>query len=193
MSYPKVIDVITAQEDKSSQQLASGKKWKQAQRLINWIIDRAPQNSQIELIGYAVQAQSFSNGYIKKTDFSSINGLKNKVLSTSPIGGTNLLSAVQYVNNLSPKPTNVYIVTDGLPTLTDSKKSKLSGCKSSKVFVSGRCRESIFWQASRAQRHRVKIDVFLLHMEGDPSAAPLYSAWASSTGGSIFSVPKGWP
>ena len=192
MSESQIIDVIIAQATGPGA-LAQGKKWGQSRRLANWIVDQVPEGSQFDLIAFSEKAKSLSGGYIAKSNAKAVNALKADVIKAVPNGGTNLNAAVRYVSAMSPPPTNVYLVTDGLPTQQIGGRGGVGGCKAKSEYVSGRCRANLLVTAQQSWSRDLQIDVFLLHLEGDSKAAPYYYAWARRTGGVLFSPSQSWP
>jgi len=116
-----------------------------------------------------------------------------------PTGATNLQLGLQKAASLAP--TNLYLVTDGLPTAGQSNYSSLNpfaACSSllgKSTHISGVCRMKLFRQtiAESAPARGVTVNVILLPIEGDPQAAPAYWAWAASTGGLLLSPAVSWP
>ena len=103
-------------------------------------------------------------------------------------------------------PTDIYLITDGLPTLGGENKSdkifnklrnKLNGCGSVNIpsgLVSGDCRRMLFISAINnfQRKSNSVINVILLPLEGDPESAPLYQKWTSQQGGTFLSPTGNW-
>jgi len=187
MSYPTISDVIYAQVSAGKNLLANGEKWRQSKRLANWVIDQAPTSSTVHLLAFSEQTTVLSASSKSKA------GLKASVNKLRPLNGTNLSLVLEQVSKLEPKPTNIYIITDGLPTKAHPKARTLRDCRGSKKIVSGTCRVSIFRDSVKRLNGTAQVDVFLLPMEGDPQAAPLFFAWVKSRKGRLMSVARGWP
>ena len=103
-----------------------------------------------------------------------------------PDGGTNLERAFRQIHNLSPKPDNVILLTDGLPTRGDS--AALPSAQ-----VTGEDRLRAFELAERAIPSGVPVNVILFYLEGDPDASSSYWSLASRHDGSFFSPATSWP
>ena len=199
MSNEKLIDIILGLSDASGQRLAAGAKWIQAKRILMWLLRNAPESSEIQVLGYSEKVKALTSGWRSKKDVLATTG--SLIKTVSPSGGTSLASLLEHVAEISPEPTHVYIITDGLPTMAGSKISGLKKFKdcfsfsSKKRYVSGECREALFISAAgRFQNNSsVVVNVILLSLEGDPKAAPLYWKWANQSGGILFSPAKGWP
>ena len=127
-----------------------------------------------------------------KNDLKTIFlGLNNII----PNGPTNLLSAL--IQAAKFKPTNIYLITDGLPTFGGERFKSLNPfnqCDSiigSSNKISGDCRVKLFNQSIKyVSTNGAKIDIILLPVEGDPQASPEMWKWASDTGGILISPAK---
>ena len=98
------------------------------------------------------------------------------------------------------KPTNIYLITDGLPTFGGERFKSLNPfnkCDSiigSSNKISGDCRVKLFNQSIKyVSNNGAQIDIILLPVEGDPQASPEMWKWASDTGGILISPAKNWP
>jgi hypothetical protein len=86
---------------------------------------------------------------------------------------------------MKPRPDNILLLTDGLPT--QGKR------KSSKNTISGDERLKLFQQATGALPRAVPINTILFPMEGDPMAAVSFWKLAIETGGSFLTPTRDWP
>ncbi len=96
--------------------------------------------------------------------------------------------------------TDLYLITDGLPTTGDSRYAGLNpfaACSSllgRSNTISGECRVRLFRQTLKdTSLGGVKVNVILLPIEGDPDAVNEYWAWAATTGGLLISPAGNWP
>jgi len=96
-----------------------------------------------------------------------------------------LHNAIAVINSMDPRPDNVYLITDGLPTLSNEPATSTA--------VSGRDRLNFFNSAFRTVPQRVPINTLLLPMEGDLLAAAAYWRLAIATKGSFIAPPRDWP
>lgn len=189
---------IIKRKNGSAQSKKQGPKWLRAKRIARWVLARAPKNSQISVLTFSDAAQSLGkSGWSannKTTLQSYYQGLDNVV----PTGATNLQKALQAAARL--KATNLYLITDGLPTKGTSRYQSLnpfSGCSSllgRSNTISGECRVKLFRHTVQNVNLRgVTANVILLPIEGDPEAANEYWSWTASTGGLIISPAANWP
>jgi hypothetical protein len=123
--------------------------------------------------------------WLKGSDVSRLNQAVDLLKQVVPEKGTNLFRAFESMRRMEPPPDNVFLLTDGLPTLGAGRAWSNR--------VSGEKRLHLFEEAVRALPSRVPINIFLYPMEGDPSAASAYWRLAVMTRGSFFCPSKDWP
>ena len=102
-----------------------------------------------------------------------------------PADGTSLFHALAVASELNPRPDNIILLTDGLPTVGKSParaSTILPGsARSSSTAPSISCRPG-----SRSTS-------ILFPMEGDPLAASAFWKLAIGTRGSFMSMAEDWP
>ena len=201
MAHIKLVEIISSIADASGQRLEKGLKWKQAKEIVRWLIEQAPQSSSIRTIGYS-DSITFSDSSWNKTK-DALEIYNSKIEAIIPRNGTSLAVALEHIKSSSYQPSDIYLITDGLPTLS-GKNSPLftlnqmvKGCfqsKKSNTFVSGNCRKMLFQSAvSDFQKEsHSRVHVILLPLEGDPEAAHLYQHWTNLSGGTVLSPAASW-
>jgi len=102
-----------------------------------------------------------------------------------PAAGTSLHQALAVAAKLSPKPDNILLVTDGLPT---QGRSRPSG-----TTVSAAERLQHFQTAARSLASGIPVNTILLPMEGDAYAAAAFWKLAIDTRGSFITPSRDWP
>lgn len=198
MAHEKLVDIIIGISDVSGSYLAKGKKWSQSKRVVSWLIRNAPKDSKIRLLAYSDKVLEINPTWTSPQDAERAFQTQSPVLR--PSKGTSLASILEYLVAKSITPSDIYLVTDGLPTLPGKHLNigSIKGVVCSSLgrrYVSGKCRLTLFGDAvSRFQKHSIApVNIVLLPLEGDPKAAPAYSMWAARTGGSLLSPADGWP
>lgn len=165
-------------------------KWRQAVDTVDWLTAQIDPGTQVQVIAFNSEAWSLIEGtdgqWVEARDGAhleqAVNTLRNEIV---PDGPTSLHAAFGALRELEPKPDNVYLIVDGLPTMGSVLPTR-SG-------VTGRERLDHFDRAIREAPLNVPINVILLAMEGDPSAAPGYWTLALRTGGSMLAPAEDWP
>ena len=193
-----LVDVIR-RKNTSAINKQAGPKWQRTKRIVKWLLARAPQKSDISIITFNDTAsQMGGEGWVNAVDvMSSSRHLKDLNLIV-PEGSTNLQAGL--IKMAALKPTDIYLITDGLPTSgTKGYKSLNPFAKCSSLWggassISGDCRVKLF-------RHTIKsiklngatVNVILLPIEGDPEASRELWQWTSMTKGILINPAASWP
>ncbi len=165
-------------------------KWRQALDTVDWITARLQPGTEYQLYTFNANARPVVSGsdgrWLAVDNATLFNQAVLNLKATVPEGGSNLTRALQVVAQLNPRPDNVFLITDGLPTLGLRAPS---GRK-----VSGERRNELFSEAIRQlPQPAPPINVVLLPMEGDPMAAWAYWSVAMYTRGSFLTPAYDWP
>ena len=89
------------------------------------------------------------------------------------------------MESLDGRPDNVFLLTDGLPTMDEKRPwgNKVSSSKRLRFFNGAR----------RKLSGNIPINTILYSMEGDPEAAPAFWKMTTHTRGSFFCPSEDWP
>ena len=117
-----------------------------------------------------------------QVQLETVSGELRKIV---PSGGTSLENAFASLQQLSPTPDNIFLITDGLPT---QGASPPRGTK-----VSGRERQKLYRRAIKALPRGVPVNIILAPMEGDPMAASEFWQLAQISNGAFMSPSRDWP
>jgi hypothetical protein len=198
MTNEKLIDIIKTKNG-SDQGKMSSEKWIRTKKVVEWLLARLPINSQVIVVAFSDNAKILgASGWSAADTSKSLTSIINDLNAIVPEGPTNLQKGLDAVHKFSP--TNVYIITDGLPTKGESSFKSLnpfSSCGSltgTSKTISGECRKRLFQQTvNESGRIGSQVNVVLLPLEGDPEGAYQYWIWTSSTGGLLFTPANNWP
>ena len=141
----------------------SSLKWQRVVNTVDWVSTQLPITSQYQI-------WSFNRSYasiIPETE------------------GINMTQIFRAVANMSPPPDNIFLITDGLPTLGDRNNSD--------SLVTPSERLELFEEAVEELSPGTPINVILMPLEGDPSAAAAYWQLAQYTKGSFLTPSQDWP
>jgi hypothetical protein len=198
MTDEKLLNIIR-RKNSSTQNKKQGPKWLRTKKIVHWLLARTPKVSQLSVFAFndSIHSLGKSKWVTVNTD-RILKDFYEKLDSIVPTGATNLHKGLQAVSRLNA--TDLYIITDGLPTTGESNYAHLnpfSGCSSllgNSKSISGECRVKLFRQTVKdASLADVKVNIILLPIEGDPSAVNEYWSWAASTGGLVISPAVTWP
>lgn len=163
-------------------------KWQRAIRIAHWIMSNLPLQSDYQLLLFNSQTytvdDSDDNRWYAVSDSIQIEQHLLALQQQIPAHGTHLQQAIETAMAMEPRPDNIFLITDGLPTLGDGKVRK---------NVSGKERLRLFIQAKRALAPSIPVNILLLPLEGDYLAAGSYWQWAVESGGSFITPTKNWP
>lgn len=164
-------------------------KWVQTLRMVDWLTARFPRDSKYQIYIFNTETRAVMPGLAgkwldvgNKAELNSVIEALGKVV---PEGGTNLERAFAAIGKLRPKPDNIYLITDGLPT---QGSRRVRG-----VTITGKQRLNLFTRAVKQVPGNVPINVILAPLEGDPEAAFAYWRLAMSTDGSFIIPSEDWP
>ncbi len=198
MTDEKLIDIIK-RKNSSAAVKKQGPKWLRTQKTVRWILARVPETSQVAVISYNSSVKSLGkSNWMKLDNPSTLAALYKEIDTIIPQGATNLQKGLQAVSGRNA--TDLYVITDGLPTAGESRYASLNpfaNCSSllgKASTISGECRVKLFRQTIKETNlSRVKVNVILLPIEGDPDAINEYWRWAALSGGLVISPAVNWP
>ncbi len=184
----KIVNIIRRRNMDEASKLRS-LKWRQAVASVDWLSAQFPPGSQFQIYTFNTTAQPVlpgsENVWLEVGDGKQLDEAIRKLRRTVPEEGTNLKSAYEVINALNPKPDNVILLVDGLPTM-DSPEPK-------RGMVTGAERLRYHYAAIDEVPSGVPVNILLYPMEGDYFAAIAYWLLAYQTGGAFMSISKDWP
>ena len=164
-------------------------KWRQAVATVDWLSAQFPEKSKFQIYTFNTEAKPLLKGsdgiWLEVGDGKQLDEAVRLLRRTIPQDGTNLLDAYRVVSKMNPRPDNVILLIDGLPTMNAPETER--------GMITGRERFKLFLEAEQELPRGVPVNVLLFPMEGDYEAAISYWVHAWSTGGSFMSISKDWP
>jgi hypothetical protein len=194
-----LIDIIRRKNGNDTEKKA-GPKWQRTKSIVKWLLARLPANSSVSVSSFSNKSRNLGpQGWQPSKDQSALNAILKDMEALVPEGPTNLEAGLKSL--VKKNPTNIYFITDGLPTKGESNYKSLNpfaSCSSlsgSSNKISGPCREQLFRHTikSSAPPISVPINIILLPIEGDPTASTIMWSWTSVTGGTLISPAESWP
>ena len=164
-------------------------KWQRVVNTVDWLSTQLPITSQYQIwnfnIDYAAVISDTEDIWLEAADRDQLNEAIENVKNLVPDNGTNMEKIFKAVANMSPPPDNIFLITDGLPTIGDR------GSSSSLVSPSERI--ELFEEAVEELPQGTPVNVILMPLEGDPSAAAVFWQLAQYTKGSFLTPSRDWP
>jgi hypothetical protein len=183
-----IVGIIRRRNLPEAQQRKSP-KWRKALATVDWLTAQLPPGSRYQIIVFNETARPLLPGtdgrWLKTSDGKQLNAAIDRLYNLVPEKSTSLANAFELMRQMRPAPENVFLVTDGLPTMGTGKPwfKKVSGEK----------RLSLFNDAVKLLPDKVPVNVILFPLEGDPAAASAYWKLAALTRGAYFCPSPDWP
>lgn len=197
MTDEKLIDIIR-RKNMSPVDRVQAPKWQRTRRVANWLLARLPRDTSVQVVSFNEQAEVLGAPGTSGGDASGLGQIAADLGRVVPGGATNLAAGLKAIE--SHNPTDIYLITDGLPTAGTSGYKSLnpfSGCSAlwgGSASISGECRARLFRHTvNNAGLDKVRTNVILLPLEGDPEAAAHYWRWTALTNGLTISPAVTWP
>ncbi len=164
-------------------------KWTRAVNTVDWLTAQLPVSSKYQVITFNTRAgpalAKTAGQWLEVADRSQLEQLSAELRKITPTGGTSLENAFAALQELSPTPDNIFLITDGLPT---------QGAQAPRgTRISGPDRQKLFRQAVKKLPRGVPVNVILAPMEGDPMAASEFWQLAQVSAGSFLAPSRDWP
>ena len=183
-------------------------KWVSARSAAAWAYSELPPDARYRIFSYSDSVQDAAGDAIPETGrldwhkkIVKASKVPGQIAATTAAGPTNLHAAFAVASRLHPKPRQILVVTDGLPSVPGAKRlGSIRRCpnepKQGVAILSPACRANIFADARRlvsSELPSVKVDVVLFPLEGDASAAHHYWQFTSERFGRLLAPAVGWP
>ena len=164
-------------------------KWQWSLRTLEWLLAQLPPSSRFQVYVFNNQAQAMLAGtegeWLDASDSLALESVMESTDAFVPSEGTSLSKAIDVIAEFDSKPDNLFILTDGLPTLGNTPPKK--------YMVTGSQRRQHFETAIAKLPRGIPVNTILFPMEGDPEAAALFWQLALDTKGAFIAPSRDWP
>ena len=164
-------------------------KWQWSLRTLEWLLAQLPPSSRFQVYVFNDQAQAMLAGtegeWLDASDSLALERVMESTDAFVPSEGTSLSKAIDVIAEFDSKPDNLFILTDGLPTLGNTPPKK--------YMVTGSQRRQHFETAIAKLPRGIPVNTILFPMEGDPEAAALFWQLALDTKGAFIAPSRDWP
>ncbi len=165
------------------------RKWQWVVSTVEWLLTHLPSTSRFQIYGFNESAAALiantDGQWLDAGSPERLNDAVARLRRMIPQKGTSLHHAFDAVQAMNPRPDNIFLLTDGLPTQGQSKGIRTT--------VSAAKRLQHYSNAVKRLSPTIPVNVILFPMEGDPAAASAYWKLAVATKGSFFSPSEDWP
>jgi hypothetical protein len=164
-------------------------KWRQVVASVDWLTSQFKPGSKFQIYMFNNEVEPVIKGsdgtWLEADDGSKMDEAIRVLRRTPPENGTNLRAAYEVAARLTPRPDNIILLVDGLPTMMESTTNRR--------MVTGRDRMSMHGRSIRELPSGIPVNILLFPMEGDYDAAIAYWTLAYGSGGSFMAVSRDWP
>jgi hypothetical protein len=188
MLSDKLVNIIRRRNLPESEQLRS-RKWRQVIATVDWLTTQFSAEDQYQIYMFNNVTEPVIRGtegvWLTAGDGVQLNEAIRVLRRTVPKNGTNLHSAFDVVKSLSPRPDNIILLVDGMPTM--------AAATTDRDVVGANERLNLFSGAARQLPSGIPVNIMLFPMEGDFDAPISFWSLALTTGGSFLTVSRDWP
>ena len=169
-------------------------KWRRNVRAANWLIARLPETSRVTVVSFSETAEVLGPSNVNPVPATSaLRQIAAEIDTVIPDGGTNLLVGMQTLLAANPNVTDIYLITDGLPTLGEGLGLRCRNFISRQRSISSACRQELLLETIKRVPGNYRMNIILLPLEGDPFAPSMYWEWANATQGRFLAPSQEWP
>ncbi len=184
----RLVDIIIRRNLPEETRRAS-RKWQRTVATVDWLTAQFPATSRFQIYVFNETASALIEGtdgeWLECGDPEQLQAVMEALRQVTPDRGTSLHAAFGAIAELQPRPDNLFLLTDGLPTMPERRPTA--------GRVSAATRERYYQGAIRLLPRGLSVNTILFPMEGDPMAAPLFWRLAMDTRGSFFVPSEDWP
>ncbi len=188
MLHETIVNILRRKNLPESEQLLS-RKWRQVVASVDWLTSQFRPESEYQIYMFNNVTEPVIKGtdglWLKADDIEQLDDAVRRLRRTVPKNGTNMYSAFQVIRDLNPRPDNVILLVDSMPTMDAATSSK-------SVILAGE-RLNLFTAATQLIPSGIPINIMLYPMEGDSRASVSFWALALKSRGSFISVSHDWP
>jgi len=145
---------IVRRRNMRDEQKKQAPKWARTVDIAQWIIANLPTSSDFQVLSFNQDVSpvigSDMNKWYEVIDKVSVAQAVEGVRKVVPENGTDLQRAFEVAVSMTPLPDNIFIITDGLPTLGKgaSKSGSISGSQRYRLFNQA----TAFWRLAIVSR-----------------------------------------
>lgn len=164
-------------------------KWQRVIKSLEWLVASLGPEANFQILLFNEETLPLlpdrSEGWIARSDRSSVQQALAKLRQVVPQGSANLERAFTAVRYMPTLPDAIVLITDGLPTASDSSPASDSSDDETRM--------AYLRQAVRQLPPRIPVSTILFPTSGDPGAPALYWELAGYTNGALVSPSADWP
>ena len=184
------IDAAAARLDEPDEKKRASPKWQRVVQSLIWMLASMDPETRFQILLFNEETTSVLPGrgeeWFSTKDRQTMTEVVARLHEIVPKGGANLERAFTTVRFLPRLPDSIVLLTDGLPTRSDSLPMEGDVDEGHRV--------RFFEIATKQLPPRIPVSTVLFPMlTGDPGAPGLFWELANATRGALVSPSKSWP
>lgn len=164
-------------------------KWQRTIKAIEWMIANVNPEAHFQVLLFNEETvpllSNRGDEWIARSDKPAVQEALTRLHQIVPQGSANLERAFSTIRFMSNLPDSIVLVTDGLPTTSDSAPNPGDADDEARIRY--------FRYAQRQLPSRIPVSTILFPMTGDPAAPGLFWELAGATHGALVSPSFNWP
>ena len=133
MLHETIVNILIRKGWSPSQKLQA-RKWRQVVASTDWLTSQFKAESEFQIYIFNNTAEPLIKGtdglWLKADDGAQLDEAIRRLRRTVPENGTNMHAAFQVIRDMNPRPDNVILLADSMPTMDSPilpRKSQISG------------------------------------------------------------------
>lgn len=166
-------------------------KWQRVIKAVDWLVANIDPAANFQILLFndttvsLLPTRGNGNEWIARSDRQAVQEALARMRQIVPQGSANLERAFTAIRYLPILPDSIVLLTDGLPTTSDTAPSTGNS--------DDRDRMQFLRYAMRQLPQRIPVSTILFPTTGDPGAPALYWEMAAVTRASLVSPSASWP
>jgi hypothetical protein len=186
----ETIDAAAARLGDPDDKKREAPKWQRVIQSLEWMLASLGPETHFQILFFNEETTPILPGrgeeWFSTRDRTTMIEIISRLNKTVPQGGANLERAFTTVRFLPRLPDSIVLLTDGLPTRSDSVPMDGDVDEGSRI--------RFFEIATKQLPPRIPVSTILFPMlAGDPAAPGLYWELANATRGALVSPSRSWP
>jgi hypothetical protein len=164
-------------------------KWQRVVKSLEWMLANLGPEANFQILLFNDETTPLlpakGDAWIARSDRQGLQDVLTKLHTIVPGGSANLERAFTHVRFMQSLPDSVILLTDGLPTTSDTSPNNGDTDDATRI--------QYLRHAIRQLPARIPVSTILFPLDGDPGTAGLYWELAISTHGALVSPSASWP
>ena len=181
-------DAITRLQDPEFKK-REAPKWQRAVKALEWMIATLAPETHFQILLFNEETVPLlttrGDEWISRSDKQGVQEALTRLHQIVPQGSANMERAFSTVRYMTSLPDSIIVLTDGLPTTSDSAPNTGESDDETRIRY--------FRYAQRQLPARIPVSTILFPMTGDPGAPALFWELAGATHGALVSPSASWP